>query len=1224
MGELKKYDGGIMFGDNDVCDVESLKVRFTPIQSGTGTPSPTNVMPISGYNRFNVKHTGKNVCRLDGWGAKNTNNYGDAGTTNSYGTTISTADPSEPVVITQSQAPDSSSINTYQNGYFVIVSDSLEFDKYYNVSFDVTNITNNPLNIAINSIALVSPSGGSFSCSLVNENRIMFKNYQHKQKSSSPTLKINQIEVRICGLSCTISNVLITKVVDENADYEAFNGKEFVIDSPVSGKNLCDIYGIGATNFMSIYAEPSDTNSYGTSIVVSENNNKVVITQSQAPNTSQPWYYQNGYISLGVLGLTFEKTYKVSFRVTNIVNNPLNTTLSDIKVYPPSGSGGAYNATIYDTDRVLFTIPYNMFQSKPYRNYFEIRNCGMSCTLSDFMVTEADVEDQTYEPYKKTMYGGYIDFVKGEYVQEWACETDNGGTWYLTQEGNAYQWGHSKCSNAVADIISTHWKTTKVNTNENKVFMNPNGALYIGREFWNAADITPTAESVAAYFQTQKEAGTPLYCCCKLLNPIHHPLTPLQLQTYAGINNIWCEANGEADIWYRNSKPISTEVEKSVTGDTYGIANFETKSALPLEKCKVGFEFSQDLNGYSKPWAGGAGKNLYDAEKYPLTDGKWINTIQGESTSDTPYSCTLDYIPCDKLQGKTLTLNKRPGGTNPGVAFYSTKGVSGFISGVKNNDATPNTPMTFEVPSTANYMRFTVPSGATDIQIEIGDTATSYEPYANICPINGTSEFNVVHTGKNLAHIVGYSASSIQRPYSARYLSNSYGTTINTIDYLGKDGAVVITQSQAPKDSYPSSYQNGYFEVIPDNLVFGKSYCVSFKISEIISNPLNVDLSSIKIGAPSGSVIGGSVDTNENKMRFNIDYRQSTNKPNMTDISIYNCGMSFTLSEFMVTPLEDADTTFEPYRSETIPVKLPALGKNLLNPNFTDWKNGGINYRYFKFTNNPVNHTISFNSKDSSVDLSGIYLGFSKYPPKTVDAINSGYSWIIENGVLNSKRTNKLTYPSSETNTYGTFVVIMPQTEEAFNKVFSKYYLQIEEGSEYTRFEPYNNTVYSGYLDMSNGELTLDWIGKTDRLLNANDVNLNTATFSFYNILPPTIRGQSYCSIAPYLYKWTEERSVHYYMGVDTGQTNSTLRIVSPNTINPDIEFTIVGKLQSPITYQLTPQQITAFRGMNNIYQTASNSIEINYKDMNHNELDLIGLRRSVLLNAPHMETINS
>ena len=61
---------------------------------------------------------------------------------------------------------------------------------------------------------------------------------------------------------------------------------------------------------------------------------------------------------------------------------------------------------------------------------------------------------------------------------------------------------------------------------------------------------------------------------------------------------------------------ISTEIEKSVTGDTYGIANFTTKSALPLEKCKVGFEFSQDLNGYSKPWAGGAGKNLYDAEKY--------------------------------------------------------------------------------------------------------------------------------------------------------------------------------------------------------------------------------------------------------------------------------------------------------------------------------------------------------------------------------------------------------------------------------------------------------------------------------------------------------------------------------------------------------------------------------------------------------------------------------
>ena len=153
-----------------------------------------------------------------------------------------------------------------------------------------------------------------------------------------------------------------------------------------------------------------------------------------------------------------------------------------------------------------------------------------------------------------------------------------------------------------------------------------------------------------------------------------------------------------------------TETIKSLSN-----VSFTSDMVAPLKECTIDIRPIQECNGYDHPWVGGGGKNLYDVNTYPLTDGRWINTIQGELTSDSPYSCTEDYIPCDKLQGKTLTLNKRPSGTNPGIAFYSTDNVSGFISGVKNNDATPNTPMTFEVPSTANYMRFTVPSGATDI-----------------------------------------------------------------------------------------------------------------------------------------------------------------------------------------------------------------------------------------------------------------------------------------------------------------------------------------------------------------------------------------------------------------------------------------------------------------------------------------------------------------------------
>lgn len=125
------------------------------------------------------------------------------------------------------------------------------------------------------------------------------------------------------------------------------------------------------------------------------------------------------------------------------------------------------------------------------------------------------------------------------------------------------------------------------------------------------------------------------------------------------------------------------------------------------------------------------GKNIFDVSSYPFTTSNWISGKDGKSSGNNLYKCTLGFIPIERFAGKTLTLNKRPGGVNPGLAFYTEAALSGFISGVINNNATAGTPMTFTVPANAKYMRFTVPVDATDIQIELGDTTTDYEPYSS-------------------------------------------------------------------------------------------------------------------------------------------------------------------------------------------------------------------------------------------------------------------------------------------------------------------------------------------------------------------------------------------------------------------------------------------------------------------------------------------------------------
>lgn len=119
------------------------------------------------------------------------------------------------------------------------------------------------------------------------------------------------------------------------------------------------------------------------------------------------------------------------------------------------------------------------------------------------------------------------------------------------------------------------------------------------------------------------------------------------------------------------------------------------------------------------------GKNIYDNASYPLTSGRWISKVHGSDIGDTNtgFCCTKNYIPISHLRGKTIMLNHIPTRlSNAGMAFYDAD--KAFISGSKGYGAI--------VPDAAVYMRFTVDAiyaDGKDVQIEIGDTATPYEPY---------------------------------------------------------------------------------------------------------------------------------------------------------------------------------------------------------------------------------------------------------------------------------------------------------------------------------------------------------------------------------------------------------------------------------------------------------------------------------------------------------------
>ena len=207
-----------------------------------------------------------------------------------------------------------------------------------------------------------------------------------------------------------------------------------------------------------------------------------------------------------------------------------------------------------------------------------------------------------------------------------------------------------------------------------------------------------------------------------------------------------------------------------------------TDSVEDAAGVKVKIEPVQDLHGYDHPWPAGGGKNL-------LPKGGTSNTYQGVTVSydseneiytlnGTVNSVATIYLAFPRVESMTLSPDK--------TYSISCKVVSGSF--VLGDDSSTNN--TYSVAcfskNLSNYFRggLSLPESALDgysgygrgfetesyycvlvqcwkvgtvfnnlkikIQIEEGQTATAWRPYANICPITGWDGVQVSRTGKNL------------------------------------------------------------------------------------------------------------------------------------------------------------------------------------------------------------------------------------------------------------------------------------------------------------------------------------------------------------------------------------------------------------------------------------------------------------------------------------------
>ena len=196
---------------------------------------------------------------------------------------------------------------------------------------------------------------------------------------------------------------------------------------------------------------------------------------------------------------------------------------------------------------------------------------------------------------------------------------------------------------------------------------------------------------------------------------------------------------------FRDTLPIDIS-EQTISGDLVTIANPEEMGVV--DSLEVSLEPIQDLNGYDKPWVGGAGKNkleTYDGISWEPTLTKNADgsiKVVGSRTDNG-----VKEIGSIALKANTTyTLSK----SGNDALYYQMRVNDSSVGTARLTDFTytptedVNAVIRIFARANVDFNEVLYP------QIELGSTATTYEPYSNICPISGRTEVVTQRTGKNL------------------------------------------------------------------------------------------------------------------------------------------------------------------------------------------------------------------------------------------------------------------------------------------------------------------------------------------------------------------------------------------------------------------------------------------------------------------------------------------
>ena len=213
----------------------------------------------------------------------------------------------------------------------------------------------------------------------------------------------------------------------------------------------------------------------------------------------------------------------------------------------------------------VFDIAVEITQADKTVNCTVYPQIELGSTATDYEPYQGETYPITFPSSAGTVYGGYVDATMGKLVVTHLFWTDNGSASWVRNADGSFYTRQSWVSSAVQDATgcACNYAPFALSFDGLAVFVRPaQGLISLGKGW---GDIYSTVDALKTAF-----ASMPFQIVYKLSTPIEYDLTPQQITTLLGTNNIWNDTNGDTEVEYRTSqKKIYINRENEVFSNNF-------------------------------------------------------------------------------------------------------------------------------------------------------------------------------------------------------------------------------------------------------------------------------------------------------------------------------------------------------------------------------------------------------------------------------------------------------------------------------------------------------------------------------------------------------------------------------------------------------------------------------------------------------------------------------